>query len=100
MDLMFQLGLKKHYLGTIACDVCYSALGNPPFAKLLAKELWKRGVKASCVLGYKGPLGAMYNDELAGSKYTHRVVDVEDDDGNVIDTVKSSKMQQRFYGWM
>ncbi|QDT59776.1 hypothetical protein SV7mr_22860 [Stieleria bergensis] len=100
VDLMFQLGLKKHYLGTIACDVCYSALGNPPFAKLLAKELWKRGVKASCVLGYKGPLGAMYNDELAGSKYTHRVVDVEDDDGNVIDTVKSSKMQQRFYGWM
>ncbi|QDV42184.1 hypothetical protein Enr13x_20270 [Stieleria neptunia] len=99
VDAMFAKGLKKRYIGTIACDVCYSALGDPPFAKLLARELYQRGLKASCVLGYKGSMGAAYTDELGGRKYNHRVVDVEDDQGNVIDTVKSSKMQERFFGW-
>ncbi|MCC9603093.1 hypothetical protein LOC67_21295 [Stieleria sp. JC731] len=99
VEMMLDKGLKKHYIGTIGCDVCYSALGNPSFAKLLARELWRNGVKASCVLGYKGPLGAVYTNELSGHKYTHRVVDVEDSDGNVTDTVKSSSMQERFFGW-
>lgn len=105
VDRMFEKGLKKHYLGTIGCDVCYSALGDPSFAQLMARELWSRGVKASCVLGYKGSLGAQYDDELdgdkiGGRKYLHRVVDLEDADGNVTGTVKSSKMQKRFYGWL
>jgi hypothetical protein len=99
VDMLFEKGLRKYYLGTVACDICYSALGSPPFAKLLARELFQRGVKASCVLGYKGPLGAVYNTELTGSKYTHRVVDVEDSSGNVLETVKSSSMQERFFGW-
>ncbi len=96
VDLMFQKGLKKRYLGTIACDVCYSALGNPSFAKMLARELWSRGVKASCVLGYKGSLYAEYTDETKpGGKYSHRGVEL--DDGS---EVKSSKAQERFFGWM
>lgn len=98
VDMMFEKGLKKYYIGTIACDVCYSALGDPSFAKMLARELYGRGLKASCVLGYKGPLGSTYGDELGG-KYHHRVVDVEDANGNVIDTVKSKTMQERFWGF-
>lgn len=105
VDLLIEKGLRKHYLGTIACDVCYSALGNPPFAKLLAKELWSRGFKATCVLGYKGSLYATYRDRNAGSKnssvltgdthkYSHRVV--ETDDGTI---KKSSQMQERFFGF-
>lgn len=98
-DRMFQKGLKKRYIGTIACDVCYSALGNPSFAQLLARELWGRGLKASCVLGYKGSLYATYDAEYAdgtdmGGKYTHRMVEL--DDGSEI---KSSKAQKRFFGW-
>lgn len=98
-DALIAKGLKKSYLGTIVTDVCYSALGAKPFARLLAKELYGRGFKAICVMGYKGPLGAVYNTELGGSKYKHRVVDVEDANGNVIDTVKSKTMQVRFFGF-
>ena len=65
---------------------------------MLARELSSRGLKASCVRGYKGPLGATYGDELGG-KYVHRVVDVEDEDGNVVDTVKSSTMPERSWGF-
>ena len=97
VDLMFQKGLKKRYVGTVACDVCYSALGSPPFAKLLARELWSRGVKASCVLGYKASMYAQYYN-WSGGKYTHRVVDSQDKDGNAI-KVKTKDMQERFYGW-
>ena len=104
---MFEQGLKKRYIGTIACDVCYSALGTPPFAKLLARELWNNGVKASCVLGYKGSLVSTYCDELEGSlggnkkhKYQHRIVDIEEDaDGNPTKSVKSKYAQTRFVGW-
>lgn len=107
---MFQKGLRKYYVGTIACDVCYSALGDPSFAKMLARALWKAGVKASCVLGYKGPLYSTYRDRNAGStetskltggthKYRHRVVGIEDQHGNEIGYAKSKNMQERFFGW-
>jgi hypothetical protein len=98
-DALIDKGLKTRYAGTIVTDVCYSALGAPPFAKLLAKELYGRGFKGICVMGYKGPLGAVYGSELTGSKYKHRVVDVEDEDGKVVDTVKSKHMQERFWGF-
>lgn len=107
VERMFDQGLKKYYLGTIACDVCYSALGNPPFAKLLARELWSKGVKASCVLGYKGSMVATYTNELEGAlggnknhKYKHRIVDIEEDEhGNPTKSVKSKYAQARFVGW-
>jgi len=98
-DALIAKGLKTRYMGTIVTDVCYSALGAQPFAKLLAKELYSRGFKAICVMGYKGPLGAVYNTELSGSKYKHRVVDVEDETGAVTKTVKSKTMQVRFFGF-
>ena len=96
--MVFEKGLKKYYNGTIACDVCCSALGSVPFAKALAKELCARGLKASCALGYKGPLSSTYGGELRG-KYAHPVVDVEASMGNVIDSVKSKTMQERFWGF-
>ena len=107
VDKMFEKGLRKYYTGTVACDVCYSALGNPSFAKMLARELWSRGVKASCVLGYKGSLGSTYGDDLNTSlggfgnhKYGHRVVDIEEDEhGDPVRSVKSKYAQQRFFGW-
>lgn len=107
VDAMFAQGLKKYYVGTIACDVCYSALGNPSFAKVLARELWSRGVKASCVLGYKGSLVSTYCDELNGAlgggkqhKYGHRIVDIEEDEnGDPVKSVKSKYAQTRFVGW-
>lgn len=98
VDMMAARGLKKHYVGTIVTDVCYSALGNPCFAKQLARALYAAGYKATCVMGFKGPLGAAYGSELGG-KYTHRVVDIEDASGNVIDTVKSKHAKERFWGF-
>lgn len=95
VDRMFAKGFKKHYLGTIVSDSCYSALGSPSFAKLLARELWTRGVKASCVLGYKGSLYTMYTDQTKPSgKYTHRGVVLNDGT-----EVKSKHAQERFLGW-
>lgn len=94
VDLLIEKGLRKYYLGTVACDVCYSALGDPAFAQLLARELWSRGFKATCVLGYKGSLYATYCMKATGGKYMHRVVET---DSGELD--KSSKMQQRFFGW-
>jgi hypothetical protein len=101
VELMFQQGLKKRYVGTFACDVCYSALGNPSFAQVLARVLWQKGVKASCVLGYKGSLVSTYCDELGSKhKYGHRIVDVEEDEnGDPIRSVKSKYAQSRFFGF-
>ena len=98
VDAMFAQGLKKRYIGTVACDICYSALGKPSFAKMLAKELFSRGVRASCVLGYKGPLYSTYDDFCAdgsdmGGKYGHRMVELDGVE------VKSRKAQERFFGW-
>ncbi|QDT60467.1 hypothetical protein SV7mr_29900 [Stieleria bergensis] len=98
VDAMFAQGLKKRYIGTVACDICYSALGKPSFAKMLAKELFSRGVRASCVLGYKGPLYSTYDDFYAdgsdmGGKYGHRMVELDGVE------VKSRKAQERFFGW-
>jgi hypothetical protein len=92
---MIAKGFKKHYLGTIVADSCYSALGATPFAKRLARELWSQGVKASCVLGYKGSLYIMYSDETKpGGKYTHRGVELANGT-----EVKSKDAQERFFGW-
>ncbi|MCS7469538.1 hypothetical protein NZK35_23035 [Stieleria sp. ICT_E10.1] len=103
VDMMFEKGLKKYYLGTVACDVCYSAIGSPSYAKMLARELYKRGLKASCVLGYKGPLISTYHPAsqqmLGGSKYTHRMVYEMDENDNRVAVHKSSKMQERFFGF-
>lgn len=107
VEMMFEQGLKKRYVGTIACDVCYSALGSPSFAQVLARELWSKGVKASCVLGYKGSLVSTYCDELTGAlggygkhKYGHRIVDIEEDEnGDPVRSVKSKYAQKRFFGW-
>lgn len=104
-DMLMAKGLRKHYLGTIACDVCHSALGDPCFAKVLARALWDRGFRATCVLGYKGSLFSTYRDRNANSretntltgkthKYKHRVV--EDAQGNID---KSKNLQERFFGW-
>lgn len=89
-------GLSKRYLGTIVCDVCFSALGNPPFAKLLARELWRLGYKTTCVMGYKGILQSAYVVAASGGvggKYRHRVVTTSTGD------VKSKNAQQRFFGF-
>jgi len=98
--MMIAKGLKKRYIGSIVCDICDSALGNPCFAQLMARELWKQGFKVSCVIGYKGSLFATYDTFYAdgsdmGGKYSHRMVETPDGD-----EVKSSKAQQRFFGWM
>jgi hypothetical protein len=87
-------GLKKIYMGTVVCDVCFSALGDPPFAKLVARELWSHGYRLCPVMGHKGSLQPGYVDDLGG-KYRHRQVELTDGT-----TVKSSQAQQRFFGWM
>lgn len=98
VDRLLEHGLKKYYVGTIGCDVCSSAVGNQPFAKLLAKELRRRGFKMTCVIGYKGALRPSYrdrDDQLGGEhKYFHRAVRLQD---NTI--VKSSQAYERFYGF-
>lgn len=100
-------GLKKYYSGTVACDVCYSALGAPSFAKTLAVCLWKAGYKATCTLGYKGPLYSTYETEaasgvtssaLTNAKYGHRTVVVTNKDGTKTEK-KSKYAQTRFFGF-
>jgi hypothetical protein len=93
VDRLVGQGLKKYYIGTIGCDVCHSAEGANPFAKLLAKELHKRGYSLTCVLGYKGALYSGY-EEFDGHQYRHRSVELSDGI-----RVKSSDAQVRFYGF-
>ena len=95
-------GFKKYYTGTVVVDVCQSALGkpgHPPFAKLFARELWQRGYKLCCVMGFKGDLGAVYEDLNAyagqdGHQHDHRVVDLPSGQ-----TVKSKDAKERFFGF-
>jgi hypothetical protein len=94
VEALIAQGLRKIYMGTLVCDVCFSALGDPPFARLVARELWSKGYKLCPVMGQKGSLQPGYVDGLGG-KYRHRQVELTDGT-----TVKSSEAQQRFFGWM
>ena len=55
-EMIEDKGLPKRYMGTVVCDICYSALGSPSFAKRLARELDRRGYKCP-VMGHTGVLG-------------------------------------------
>lgn len=94
-DMLVEKGLKKKYLGTIVCDICYSALGTPPFAKQLARELYKRGYVCA-VMGHQGAIFPVYfrYDAVQNNKYEHRIV--EKLDGSM---VKSKHAQERFWGF-
>ncbi len=91
-------GLPKWYMGTIACDVCHSAFGNPSFAKTLARELWSLKYYHLKVLGYKGTMIPVYvppnHASGIGGKYFHRTVNRVAKGGDV----KSRKAQRRFWG--
>ena len=98
-DRLVAHGLKKYYVGTIGCDVCHSAEGTNPFAKLLAKELRQRGYTLTCVMGYKGALYSGYSsktDERLGGthKYRHRTVELADGTFQ-----KTKDASERFYGF-
>lgn len=94
-DMLEAKGLKKRYLSTLVCDICYSALGAPPFAKRLARELFGRGYLCP-VMGYKGAIYPVYfrYGEFQNSKYEHRMV--EKLDGS---KMKSKDAQERFFGF-
>lgn len=112
VDGLIRTGLKKRYLGTIACDVCYSAVGTatqPAFGQLLARELWNRGFLGAHVLGRTGRLVSRYDEQntdlylqqnpakygTGGHKYSHRLV-VDDE----LNYFKAKDAQIRFFGWM
>lgn len=94
-DMLVAKGLKKKYMGTLVCDICYSALGSPSFAKQLAREMFQRGYLCP-VMGYKGAIYPVYfrYGEFANSKYEHRMVEKLDGTKS-----KSSKAQERFFGF-
>ena len=74
---LINLGLSKKYNGKIACDSCYSALGTsvaPPFARLMADELWRQGFEAVCVVGYKGALYGRYQDTNSNGAFLNQMI--------------------------
>lgn len=94
-DMLVDFGLKKRYLGTIVCDVCYSALGTPSFAKQLATAMKTRGYLCP-TMGFKGALYPVYFNYAQmgnGHKYAHRIV--ERLDGSIS---KSKDAKERFWG--
>jgi hypothetical protein len=94
-DMLVAKGLKKHYMGTIVCDICYSALGTPPLAKQLAWAMYQRGYKCP-VMGHKGAIFPVYfrYGAVQNNTYEHRIV--EKLDGSL---VKSKDAQTRFWGF-
>lgn len=92
------MGLKKYYMGTVVCDICYSALGSPPFAKQLARALYKRGYKVLSVMGFEGAIFPVYfrygAQGFGGNKYEHRIVERLDGSFD-----KSSNAKERFWGF-
>lgn len=101
VDFMIAKGFSQTFLGTVVCDVCYSAIGDhrPPFAKLLARELFSRGFIGTAVLGYKGRLVPFYQKGIVGKKFGHRVVAGLTRDDGTYDYHKSSDAQERFFGF-
>lgn len=101
-DRMIEKGLQKRYVGTIGCDVCYSAVkndNNPAFADLVARYLHGKGYRLLHTMGYMGPMGAVHEKMSGNHKFHHRVVDLQNDDGSIT-TVKSSASdaRQRYSG--
>lgn len=94
-DMLAAKGLKKRYMGTVVCDICYSALGTPPLAKQLARALNKLGYTCP-VMGHLGAIFPVYfrYDAVNANKYEHRIVELLD--GTL---VKSKKAQERFWGF-
>ena len=94
-EILIAKGLSKWYLGTIVCDICYSALGSPPLAKQLARALFRHGYLCS-VMGHEGAIFPVYfrYGAVQTNKYEHRIV--EKLDGTL---VKSNKAQERFWGF-
>lgn len=91
-------GLPKYYMGTVVCDICYSALGTPPLAKQLARALYKRGYKVCPVMGFEGAIYPVYfrygAQGFQGNKYEHRIVERLDGTHD-----KSSNANERFWGF-
>jgi hypothetical protein len=94
-DLIEQKGLPKRYMGTVVCDICYSALGAPSFAKGLARQLFSRGYVCA-TMGHTGALYPVYfrYGEFKTNEYEHRMVELLDGAN-----VKSKYAQERFWGF-
>ena len=94
-EMLKEKGLPKRYIGTVVCDICYSALGSPSFAKRLARELHSLGY-ATPVMGHTGALYPVYfrYAEYKDTKYNHRMVELLDGSN-----VKSKEAQVRFWGF-
>lgn len=94
-QMLVDKGLKKRYLGTIVCDICYSALGTPSFAKQLARELYNRGYLCA-VMGHQGAIFPVYfrYGAVQNNQYEHRIVELLDGT-----QVKSKHAQERFWGF-
>lgn len=100
IDRMIESGLQKRHLGTISCDVCYSSIKNernPAFADLMARYLHKKGYRLTHTIGYMGPMGAVHERLDGEHKFLHRVVDLENEDGDIT-TVKTKDARVRFWG--
>jgi hypothetical protein len=101
-DRLIEKGLQKRYVGTIGCDVCYSAVksdANPPFADLLARYLHEKGYSLVNTIGYLGPMGAVPEKLIGDHKFRHRVVDLYAGTADE-ETVKSSDLfaRTRYFG--
>ena len=76
IDRLIKSGLRKTFMGKIKCFNCHSAetgvigsdpeVEGPPFARLIADEMYTRGYKHCTFFGYLGAIDSYAKDGSAG----------------------------------
>jgi hypothetical protein len=85
VDRLIASGLRETFSGKIKCFNCHSAeegvvgsdpeVEGPPFARLVADEMYSRGYKFCTFYGYYGSVDSFAKDGSAGvHKYARHVV--------------------------
>ncbi len=88
VDRLIKSGLRKTFSGKIKCFNCHSAetgvigsdpeVEGPPFARLIADEMYTRGYKSCTFYGYVGAIDSFAKDGSAGKhKYARGKGNVE-----------------------
>ncbi|MFC6486413.1 hypothetical protein [Nitratireductor sp. GCM10026969] len=102
-DRLIESGLKKTFSGKIKCYNCHSAESGdpatdpeclgPPFARLVADELFSRGYKHCTFYGYLGRIDSFVKDGSRGKHHYTR--DVQG--GKLVELGRASEARIQFH---